>query len=119
MTATAGDEAFIEGLQQHGIDTEIVDGVVCFRVLAATGALAGTRVETGVAVNELQGWPMVPPHWVHLPGSITIAPTNTSSTETRPGWVRHSRGIQHWGSDADLVNAWLGHVRSVLEGAVA
>lgn len=113
----SGPDAFTDGLTQHGMTWQVIDGVVCFQVLAGTGPLAGILVDTGVAVTELQQWPMVPPHWAHLPADISISPTNASSTETRTGWLRHSRGIRHWGSEADPISAWLAHVRSVLAGA--
>lgn len=119
MTATipaVGVDAFIAGLNRCGVEVAQESGVVTFMVEAVTSS--GPRiVQTGVAAAELHAWPGVPPHWVHLPGSIQFASTNTNASETLPGWTRHSRDIQNWGNAAEPAQAWLAHIRSVLQDA--
>lgn len=119
MTATiptVGVDAFIAGLSRCGVEAAQQAGVVTFPVEAMTSSGPRT-VQTGVAAAELLAWPAVPPHWVHLPDSIQFASTNTNAAETLPGWTRHSRDIKNWGNAAEPAQAWLAHVRSVLQDA--
>lgn len=99
--------AFVDGLRRLRADPEVRDGLVVYRV---------DLVETAVEVAELAGWPMVPPHWIHLPAEVVLPATN-SQQSTRPGWLRHSRQLLGWGSDADPARAWVAHVRGVLATA--
>lgn len=112
-------EGFIAGLRRCGVTAAATGPVVTYDIVPCDGPLAGTPVSTGVAVAELATWPAMPPHWVHLPASVVLAPTNTNPDETLPGWTRHSRQVNGWGDAADLAQAWLAHVRGVLGGAVA
>ncbi|MEV7038363.1 hypothetical protein [Amycolatopsis sp. NPDC051061] len=120
MTATipaVGVDAFIAGLGRCGVEAAREGGVVTFSVEAVTRS--GRKVvRTGVAAAELQAWPGVPPHWVHLPVGIQLTRTNADATETLPGWTRHSRDIQNWGNATEPAQAWLAHVRSVLQEAL-
>lgn len=119
MTATiptVGVDAFIAGLSRCGVEATQQAGVVIFMVEAVTRSVPQI-VQTGVAATELQSWPAVPPHWVHFPDSIQFARTNTNASETLPGWTRHSRDIHNWGNAAEPAQAWLAHVRSVLQDA--
>jgi hypothetical protein len=108
--------AFVDGLRRLRADPEVRDGLVFYRVEPVDGRHAGEVVETAVEVAELTGWPMVPPHWIHLPMEIMLPATN-SQRSTRPRWLRHSRQVFGWGSDADSVRAWIAHVRGVLATA--
>jgi hypothetical protein len=99
--------AFVDGLRRLRADPEVRDGLVVYRV---------ELVETAVEVAELTGWPMVPPHWIHLPALVVLPATN-SQPSTRSGWLRHSRQVWGWGGDADPVRAWVAHVRGVLAAA--
>jgi hypothetical protein len=111
-----GEEGFLAGLRRCGCAPEVRSGVVVFSVTAIGGTHAGVDVETGVACGELVTWPTAPPHWVHFPASISIPITNAQPSPT-PGWLMHSRNIVNWGNAADPAQAWLAHVRSVLEEA--
>jgi hypothetical protein len=116
MTAavtTVGVDAFRAGLAGCGVETSVRSGVVVFAVVAATRSGVIT-IETGVAVAELQAWPAVPPHWIHLPASVQFAHTNINAQETLPGWARHSRDIVGWGNAQEPGQAWLAHVRGVM-----
>jgi len=115
--STAGVAGFIFGMSQCGVVCEQTGTVVTFAVEACTGPLAGQPVQTGVGVEELAMWPAVPPHWVHLPATITLTPTNPNYDGTLPGWVRHSRQIVAWGDATEPAQAWLGHIRGVLTQA--
>jgi hypothetical protein len=108
--------AFVEGLRRLQTDPEARDGLVVYRVEPVEGRHAGELVETAVEVAELAGWPMVPPHWIHLPVGIALPATN-SQASTRSGWLRHSRQIRSWGGDTDPERAWVAHVRGVLGAA--
>ena len=60
-----------------------------------SGPHAGIRVETGVEIAELAGWPIAPPHGLHM--DATVAFEHTNSQPSPFGW--HSRQIADWGSD--------------------
>lgn len=91
---------------------------VMYDVAAIGGGLAGTIVRTGVSISELQSWPLAPPHWVHLPASITFALTNTDTTDCAPGWIRHSREFGFTSTSVPPALAWLRHVRGLVSLAL-
>lgn len=113
---TTGTDAFIAGLDRCGVEATQQAGIVIFPIEAVTKS--GPRVvQTGVAAAELQAWPGIPPHWVHLPDCIQFSRTNVNTSETLPGWTRHSRNVQNWNNAYEPAQAWLAHVRSVLQDA--
>jgi hypothetical protein len=112
----AGLDGFIDGLGRLGISVRREADLVVFEVTAPGGAHAGADVETGVSAEELVRWPQVPPHWVHLPSTIRLARTNSRPSSVA-GWLRHSRNITAWGDAAEPAQAWVAHVRGVLEEA--
>lgn len=112
-----GVEVFIQNMTELGFETTLEAELVIYRVVALDGAYAGRPVETGVAIGELEPWPHVPPHWLHFPGSVRFAQTN-SRPSPKSGWLMHSRQITGW-SDAPAGVAWASHVRAVLSEAVA
>jgi hypothetical protein len=119
MTAavtTAGVDGFIAGLGACETEATIEAGIVVFTVVAA-GRSGPLITQTGVAVTELATWPAIPPHWLHFPAAVQFGSTNASPAETLPGWVRHSRQIQGWGDADEPAQAWLAHLRRVLEDA--
>lgn len=109
-----GVEGFVEGLKRCGCDPEERNDVIVFNVVPAGGARAGRAVETGVGLDELSGWPMAPPHWLHFPASINIANTNSKPSPI-PNWLKHSRKADAWGNAEEPAQAWIAHVRAVLE----
>lgn len=111
-----GAEGFVAGLRRYGCEPETRHEVIVFDVIAVGGSHAGQIIECGVTVGELSAWPGVPPHWVHLPASVTIARTNSQPSPV-PGWLMHSRNIAGWGNASDPAQAWIAHARSVLEEA--
>ena len=108
---------FLAGLDRCGVAAVVQGSVVTFTVEAVAGARAGHPTPTGVQVDELSMWPQCPPHWVHFPADVGFAATNANPDETLPGWVRHSRQIAGWGDATEPAQAWIAHVRSVLETA--
>ena len=90
--------------------------VICL-VTPVGGAHDGCPVKTGVGVDELASWPMVPPHFIHLPDNIRF-PRPHHSLSPKPGWLMHSRGIPGWGKAAPGVD-WVSHVRAVICEAIA
>lgn len=109
-----GETGFLAGLRRCGCDPDKRNGVVVFIVVPVGGCHAGQPIETGIHSNELASWPSAPPHWVHLPASVIIGHTNTQPSSI-PGWLMHSRNITGWGNAQEPVQAWLAHVRAVLE----
>jgi hypothetical protein len=90
-----------------------------YEVLAIDGALAGQLVATGVSLSEVQNWPQVPPHWVHLPDTVVFETTNSDATDCPPGWQRHSRAFVFTDMSIPPATAWLSHVRGMLSLAIA
>jgi hypothetical protein len=111
--SNTGVDGFMAGLRRCGLEPTVEAGVVTFNVQPLTGAHAATSVTTGVGTDELSGWPAIPPHWVHLPSSITFARSNTQPSPLS-GWLKHSRQIPRWGDAAEPAQAWIAHVRAVL-----
>jgi hypothetical protein len=97
----------------YGASPRTVDQHIVYLVEVVEGRFAGRAVETAVAIAELGRWPLVPPHWVYLPETVTFPVTNKQPC-TIPGWVGHSRQIVAWGSDRDPTGGWLAHVRGVV-----
>ena len=114
---SSGVDAFVQDVCRLGFETKVEDGLVIYTVLAVDGAHAGSPLETGVEIVELQSWPQVPPHWLHFPAGVDFSRTN-STTSPKSGWMKHSRQIAGWG-DAPAGVAWASHIRAVLSDAVA
>jgi hypothetical protein len=106
-------DEFTAGLSRLGANPERRGGLVVYQVESVAGHLPGEVIQTGVEIAELAGWPLAPPHWVHLPADLTFAHTNSQPSE-QCGWVRHSRQIAGWGTDSDAAQGWLAHVRGVI-----
>lgn len=106
-------EQFTAGLRRLGANPETRSGLVIYQVEPVGGRLAGEAVSTAVEVGELAGWPIAPPHWVHLPASVAFVNTNSQASPL-PGWLRHSRQLSGWGGDPDPAQGWLAHVRAVV-----
>jgi hypothetical protein len=94
-------------------------GRLVFDILAVGGALAGQWVATGVSLPEVQTWPQVPPHWVHLPDTVVFETTNSDTTDCPPGWRRHSREFAFTDTSIPPAKAWLSHVRGLLSLVIA
>ena len=110
-----GHGDFVEQMAALGLHPRVEAELVVYAVEPVEGARAGVAVETAVSINELGRWPQVPPHWLHLPGDLSLARTNCRPS-SRPGWTMHSRQIADWGRDDPGV-AWASHVRGVLSEA--
>jgi hypothetical protein len=113
MSAIPAVEAFMGGLHRFAARPQLGDGHVIYVIEPVEGRWAGELVDTAVDVTELSRWPLVPPHWIHLPHAVVFAATN-SRPSSLEGWMRHSRQIAGWGRDAEPVAGWLAHVRSVV-----
>lgn len=109
-------DEFTAGLRRLGANPERRGGLVVYEVEPVAGHFAGEVVRTGVETAELAGWPLVPPHWVHLAAEVSFASTNSQPSEL-PCWLRHSRQIAGWGMDCDPAQGWLAHVRGVIGDA--
>lgn len=112
----SGVEGFIAGMERCGAAPRLEACVVTFDVVPVGGSRAGMLLRSGAGVDEVGPWPTLPPHWVHLPAEVVLAPTNAAVSELE-GWTKHSRDIPAWGNAAEPAQAWLAHVRSVLEAA--
>jgi hypothetical protein len=109
-------QAFVEGLHRCGARPRATADHVVYTVEPVDGRFAGEPFETAVDTAELARWPLVPPHWIHLPADVTLPGTNSRASSIN-GWLRHSRHIAGWGRDADPASGWLAHVRRVIGDA--
>lgn len=97
-----------------------IDGArILYEVKAVGGALSGRLVTTGVSVAEVESWPMVPPHWIHLPDSVMFEATNVDDIDCPPGWKRHSRDFAFTDMTMPPALSWLRHVRGFVSIATA
>jgi hypothetical protein len=108
-----GPDGFTAGLSTYGAAPTVVGRHIVYTVDILEGRFAGQTVETAVTIDELARWPLVPPHWIYLPNSVTFAATNTQPCSIS-GWVGHSRQIVGWGNDPDPIAGWVAHVRGVI-----
>lgn len=115
---TTRPELFVDDLGCLGITAQVAGDLVEYEVEPVDGVHAGRAITTGVAIAELVRWPVVPPHWIHLPGNVGFRRTNTQMSP-KEGWVAHSRNLVGWGSDQNPARAWIAHVRSVIGEAIA
>lgn len=113
-----GVARFIADLEEEGHEPTLCGDVVRYHAVPATGVRAGQKVPTGVSTSELQGWPMTPPHWIHLETDITFAHTNTDTQDCREGWQRHSRDAGPWDMSRKPIHLWISHIRGVLAQAI-
>jgi hypothetical protein len=119
MTGGHGAEGFRAALEKSGAEPAVENGLVTFTVIPPAGARAGSKVRTGVTVAELASWPMIPPHWVHLPADVQFPRTNTQASPS-PGWSAHSRDTAPgWGRTGYHAAEWLAHIRGILGEATA
>ncbi|WP_406813869.1 hypothetical protein [Mycobacterium sp. M23085] len=109
---------FADEMTAAGAPVRAEPGRLMYEVLAVGGALAGQLIETGVSLVEVQNWPLVPPHWVHLPDTVEFDATNCDTTDCPPGWRRHSRQFAFTDMSIPPATAWLRHVRGLLSMAV-
>jgi hypothetical protein len=116
VATTTGVGGFIAALCRCGIDAAENTSIVVFTVVAA-GRSGPVTTQTGVAAAELEAWPAIPPHWVHFPATIKFASTNSNQDEVLPGWTRHSRQVNGWGDAEEPGQAWLAHLRRILQDA--
>lgn len=111
-----GVQGFLEGLTRLGLAPRVEGDLILYGIEPVDGARAGLLVETAVSVEELSRWPLVPPHWLHFPGDVRLARTN-SQPSSRSAWTKHSRQIKEWGHEPNPAAGWAGHVRGVLSEA--
>jgi len=109
-----GAQRFIRDMARAGIEVRVDGARLTYEILAVGGNLSGQLVPTGVSMSEVQNWPQIPPHWVHLPDTITFEPTNSDTTDCPPGWKRHSREFQLTDTSVPPATAWIRHVRGLL-----
>lgn len=114
----APQQQFVHELARLGLEPRVVGPLVEYVITPVDGVHAGSSVVTAVATEDLTRWPVVPPHWVHLPAGLTFPRTNARRS-SKAGWLMHSRNIAAWGTDKDATRAWAAHVRGVLGEATA
>lgn len=112
-----GVRKFVQDMAQIGFDLKVEADLVIFQIVPVGGAHDGLPVDTGVGTEELQPWPQVPPHWIHLPEKVGFPKTNSQASQ-KFGWLMHSRDLKGWG-DAPPAVCWSSHVRAVLSEATA
>lgn len=110
---------FVDDMSAVGALVRAEPGRLVYEVLAVGGAFKGQMVTTGVSLSEVQAWPQVPPHWVHLPDVVVFETTNSDCTDCPPGWKRHSREFAFSDMSAAPAIVWLRHVRGLLSLAIS
>jgi hypothetical protein len=113
-----GVERFVADLEEEGHEPTVCADVVRYSVVPVAGVRAGLKILTGVSTSELQGWPMAPPHWIHLENDINFTQTNVDITGCIEGWRRHSRDTGQWDMSRKPIHVWIAHVRGVLGQAI-
>ncbi|OFV78581.1 hypothetical protein [Rhodococcus erythropolis] len=111
-------QRFIDDMTAVGAPARLDGPRILYEVKAVAGALAGQTVTTGVSISEVQSWPLAPPHWIHLPESVTFTQTNLDDTDCPPGWKRHSREYNYTDMSVPPALAWLRHVRGLISIAI-
>lgn len=114
-----GPQRFIDDMAKAGIEVRVDGARLTYEVLAVGGSLSGQLVPTGVSLSEVQNWPQIPPHWVHLPDTVTLEPTNCDVVDCPSGWRRHSREFQLTDTSVAPALVWIRHVRGLLSLAVS
>jgi len=110
---------FIDDMTAAGASATADGPRILYNVTPVNGALAGKTVPTGVSISEVQSWPAVPPHWIHLPDTVRFEQTNVDSTDCASGFVRHSREYNYSDTSIPPARAWLSHVRGFVSIAIA
>ena len=106
---------FVDGLSRLGLVAETQAGLLVVTITPLAGNRAGAAVEVGVAAEELVSWPLVTPHWVHLPDGLDLPGSNRQPSDQLPGWSRYSRPLKARADTcASPARAWLAHVRTLL-----
>lgn len=118
ISLTGPIQQFVYDMTAVGATARADGQRILYDVVAVGGALNGQTVTTGVSVSEVQSWPMVPPHWIHLPDSVTFPETNMDDTDCLPGWTRHSRDFSYTDMSMPPALAWLRHVRGFISIAI-
>ncbi|MCU1526748.1 MAG: hypothetical protein JWP75_511 [Frondihabitans sp.] len=115
---TVATQQFINDMTAAGAPAWADGPRILYDVIAVGGALVGQTVTTGVSISEVQSWPMVPPHWIHLPKSIMFSETNADEIDCKPGWKRHSRNYGYTDTSVPPALEWLRHVRGFISIAI-
>lgn len=110
---------FIKDMTAAGAPARADGPRILYDIIPVNGAFAGQIVSTGVSLSEVQSWPAVPPHWIHLPDSVRFAQTNVDNTDCEPGFVRHSRDYNYTDTSIAPARAWLSHVRGFVSIAIS
>ena len=111
-------QQFITDMTATGASAQVNGPRILYSVTAIGGALAGQTITTGVSVSEVESWPAIPPHWIHLPASVEFEQTNMDETDCLPGWKRHSREYGYADMSVPPALAWLRHVRGFVSIAI-
>lgn len=109
---------FIADMTAAGAPARADGPRILYDIVAFGGSLAGQTITTGVSISEVQSWPAVPPHWIHLPASIQFAETNVDDADCAPGYKRHSRDYSYTDTSIHPARAWLSHVRGFVSIAI-
>ncbi len=112
-------QRFIADMTAAGAPAHADGPRILYDIVAFGGACAGQTITTGVSISEVQSWPAVPPHWIHLPVALRFAETNMDDTDCAPGYKRHSRDYSHADTSIHPARAWLSHVRGFVSIAEA
>jgi len=111
----AGIQAFVEAMTAAGRTVDVRGAIVLVLVDVPMGRHADTEVWVGE--DPPQDFPTIPPHWVHLPDSITLADGGKQASELGAGWAKWSRPHKRWVDGVGPASQWLAHARALLAKA--
>lgn len=112
----AGIQAFINAMTAAGRRVEVRSPIVLILVDIPMGLYADKEVWVGA--DPPQDFPTIPPHWVHLPDTITLADGGKQASELGAGWTKWSRPHKRWVDGASPASQWLAHARALLAKAL-
>ncbi|GMA28889.1 hypothetical protein [Arenivirga flava] len=118
-SVSAAAQQFVLDMTAAGAPARVDGPRIVYEVMSVNGSHVGQAVATGVSISEVESWPAVPPHWIHLPESIRFEQTNMDTTDCAPGFVRHSRDFSYVDTSIPPARAWLSHVRGFVSIAIA
>jgi hypothetical protein len=113
--ARDGVEGFIADLGDFGVRATREGHSVMYNLEILNGPRAGTPIRTGVSVNELGAWPVIPAHWLHFEAGTQFSEQGSTDTnDALPGYIRHSWDTSFWLPTEHPGQLWIAHVRSVI-----
>jgi hypothetical protein len=114
LVTKSGVDAFVSSIADQGIPIAHRGNLIVYRIVPFTGAAAMREVETGVEIGDVAGWPLTPPHWIHVPNGFQF-PGGSQQPSVQDGWSRYSRPHPNRLDSSPVPGReWIAHVRAFL-----